>query len=179
MRTCRQPVDKQTRRAEMSATDKPFRVIATGLRGGRANIAFDQALIEARRRRKDSRHDPLPALSPLGPYRHPSISQSRAQARLLQGARHRNRAADYRRRRALFRRRSNRLGTGLRSRDLGRPGPCRGDPAHLRGGCARSPETRRAGATIGRATISKSTAARSAAPAASSTAISFSTRALC
>jgi lipoate---protein ligase len=28
---------------------KPFRVIATGLRGGRANIAFDQALIEARR----------------------------------------------------------------------------------------------------------------------------------
>ena len=29
--------------------DKPFRVIATGLRGGRANIAFDQALIEARR----------------------------------------------------------------------------------------------------------------------------------
>jgi len=30
-------------------TRKPFRVIATGLRGGRANIAFDQALIEARR----------------------------------------------------------------------------------------------------------------------------------
>ena len=28
---------------------KPFRVISTGLRGGRANIAFDQALIEARR----------------------------------------------------------------------------------------------------------------------------------
>jgi len=28
---------------------KPFRVIATDLRGGRANIAFDQALIEARR----------------------------------------------------------------------------------------------------------------------------------
>ena len=27
---------------------KPFRVIATGLRGGRANIAFDQALIDAR-----------------------------------------------------------------------------------------------------------------------------------
>ena len=27
---------------------KPFRVIETGLRGGRANIAFDQALIEAR-----------------------------------------------------------------------------------------------------------------------------------
>ena len=26
---------------------KPFRVIETGLRGGRANIAFDQALIEA------------------------------------------------------------------------------------------------------------------------------------
>ena len=33
----------------MSVTDKQFRVIATGLRGGRANIAFDQALIEARR----------------------------------------------------------------------------------------------------------------------------------
>ena len=33
--------------AESPAT--PFRVIATGLRGGRANIAFDQALIEARR----------------------------------------------------------------------------------------------------------------------------------
>jgi lipoate-protein ligase A len=32
-----------------SAADKPFRVISTGLRGGRANIAFDQALIEARR----------------------------------------------------------------------------------------------------------------------------------
>jgi lipoate---protein ligase len=31
------------------ATRRPFRVIATGLRGGRANIAFDQALIEARR----------------------------------------------------------------------------------------------------------------------------------
>jgi lipoate-protein ligase A len=31
------------------ATNKPFRVIETGLRGGRANIAFDQALIEARR----------------------------------------------------------------------------------------------------------------------------------
>ncbi len=30
-------------------SDKPFRVIATGLRGGRENIAFDQALIEARR----------------------------------------------------------------------------------------------------------------------------------
>ncbi len=29
--------------------DKPFRVISTGLRGGRANIAFDQALIDARR----------------------------------------------------------------------------------------------------------------------------------
>ena len=28
--------------------DKPFRVVETGLRGGRANIAFDQALIEAR-----------------------------------------------------------------------------------------------------------------------------------
>jgi lipoate---protein ligase len=36
----------------MSATDKPFRVIATGLRGGRANIAFDQALIEARRQER-------------------------------------------------------------------------------------------------------------------------------
>jgi lipoate---protein ligase len=36
----------------MSATDKQFRVIATGLRGGRANIAFDQALIEARREQK-------------------------------------------------------------------------------------------------------------------------------
>ena len=33
----------------MSATDKQFRVISTGLRGGRANIAFDQAPIEARR----------------------------------------------------------------------------------------------------------------------------------
>jgi lipoate-protein ligase A len=33
----------------MLATEKQFRVIATGLRGGRANIAFDQALIEARR----------------------------------------------------------------------------------------------------------------------------------
>ena len=31
---------------------KPFRVIETGLRGGRANIAFDQALIEARREGK-------------------------------------------------------------------------------------------------------------------------------
>lgn len=30
-------------------TRKPFRVIDTGLRGGRANIAFDQALIEARK----------------------------------------------------------------------------------------------------------------------------------
>jgi lipoate-protein ligase A len=30
-------------------TNKPFRVIDTGLRGGRANIAFDQALIEARK----------------------------------------------------------------------------------------------------------------------------------
>jgi lipoate---protein ligase len=29
--------------------NKPFRVISTGLRGGRANIAFDQALIDARR----------------------------------------------------------------------------------------------------------------------------------
>ena len=32
----------------VSSPAKPFRVIATGLRGGRANIAFDQALIEAR-----------------------------------------------------------------------------------------------------------------------------------
>jgi len=32
--------------------NKPFRVIATSLRGGRANIAFDQALIEARREEK-------------------------------------------------------------------------------------------------------------------------------
>ncbi|MGB9117360.1 lipoate--protein ligase family protein [Bradyrhizobium sp.] len=31
------------------ASVKPFRVIETGLRGGRANIAFDQALIDARR----------------------------------------------------------------------------------------------------------------------------------
>ena len=29
--------------------EKPFRVIDTGLRGGRANIAFDQALIDARK----------------------------------------------------------------------------------------------------------------------------------
>jgi lipoate-protein ligase A len=36
----------------MSSKDRPFRVIATGLRGGRANIAFDQALIEARREEK-------------------------------------------------------------------------------------------------------------------------------
>ena len=36
----------------MPAADKPFRVIATSLRGGRANIAFDQALIEARREEK-------------------------------------------------------------------------------------------------------------------------------
>jgi len=34
------------------AANKPFRVIATSLRGGRANIAFDQALIEARREGK-------------------------------------------------------------------------------------------------------------------------------
>lgn len=33
-------------------SSKPFRVIDTGLRGGRANIAFDQALIEARQQRK-------------------------------------------------------------------------------------------------------------------------------
>jgi lipoate---protein ligase len=33
----------------MVAGGKPFRVITTGLRGGRANIAFDQGLIEARR----------------------------------------------------------------------------------------------------------------------------------
>ena len=32
----------------MAAMGRQFRVIATGLRGGRANIAFDQALIEAR-----------------------------------------------------------------------------------------------------------------------------------
>lgn len=32
-----------------SATGQPFRVIDTGLRGGRANIAFDQALIDARK----------------------------------------------------------------------------------------------------------------------------------
>ena len=31
------------------ATSAPFRVIDTGLRGGRANIAFDQALMEARK----------------------------------------------------------------------------------------------------------------------------------
>ncbi len=31
---------------------KPFRVIDTGLRGGRANIAFDQAIIEARQQAK-------------------------------------------------------------------------------------------------------------------------------
>ncbi|MGO9628052.1 MAG: biotin/lipoate A/B protein ligase family protein [Xanthobacteraceae bacterium] len=36
----------------MPATDKRFRIIATSLRGGRANIAFDQALIEARREGK-------------------------------------------------------------------------------------------------------------------------------
>jgi lipoate---protein ligase len=36
----------------MAAADKPFRAISTGLRGGRANIAFDQALIEARREGK-------------------------------------------------------------------------------------------------------------------------------
>jgi lipoate-protein ligase A len=36
----------------MPAHGKPFRVIATGLRSGRANIAFDQALIEARRDEK-------------------------------------------------------------------------------------------------------------------------------
>ena len=46
---------------------KPFRVIETGLRGGRANIAFDQALIEARSEGQDSRHDPVPALSPFAP----------------------------------------------------------------------------------------------------------------
>jgi lipoate-protein ligase A len=33
----------------MSVADKQFRIIATGLRGGRANIAFDQALIEGRK----------------------------------------------------------------------------------------------------------------------------------
>lgn len=33
----------------MVAAGKPFRVIETGLRGGRANIAFDSALIDARR----------------------------------------------------------------------------------------------------------------------------------
>jgi lipoate-protein ligase A len=33
----------------MAAAGKPFRVIETGLRGGRANIAFDHALIEARK----------------------------------------------------------------------------------------------------------------------------------
>ena len=41
------------RRPDMAKSpDKPFRVISTGLRGGRANIAFDQALIEARREGK-------------------------------------------------------------------------------------------------------------------------------
>jgi lipoate-protein ligase A len=43
--------DSKSRRGHNMAKSpgKPFRVIATGLRGGRANIAFDQALIEARR----------------------------------------------------------------------------------------------------------------------------------
>ena len=35
-----------------SDTAKPFRVIDTGIRGGRANIAFDQALIEAHKARR-------------------------------------------------------------------------------------------------------------------------------
>jgi lipoate-protein ligase A len=46
--------DSKSRRGYNMAKSpgKPFRVIATGLRGGRANIAFDQALIEARRESK-------------------------------------------------------------------------------------------------------------------------------
>jgi lipoate---protein ligase len=42
----------QRTRIKPEATNKSFRVIDTGLRGGRANIAFDQALIEARKDRK-------------------------------------------------------------------------------------------------------------------------------
>jgi lipoate---protein ligase len=38
--------------AMTSAAAKPFRVIDTGIRGGRANIAFDQALIDARKGRQ-------------------------------------------------------------------------------------------------------------------------------
>ncbi|HTO65801.1 MAG TPA: alpha/beta fold hydrolase [Bradyrhizobium sp.] len=36
----------------MTGNIKPFRVIDTGIRGGRANIAFDQALIEAHQKRR-------------------------------------------------------------------------------------------------------------------------------
>ncbi|HSQ04600.1 MAG TPA: hypothetical protein VLN59_11215, partial [Burkholderiales bacterium] len=35
-----------------SSAAKPFRVIDTGIRSGRANIAFDQALIEAHKARR-------------------------------------------------------------------------------------------------------------------------------
>jgi lipoate-protein ligase A len=36
----------------MASSAKPFRVIDTGIRGGRANIAFDQALIDAHKARR-------------------------------------------------------------------------------------------------------------------------------
>ena len=156
----------------MSATDKPFRVIATGLRGGRANIAFDQALIEARREEKipDTirflRFRPS-ALIGIHQYLSHELKLDYCKAHGIETVR-------------------RITGGGGLYFDEGQIGwelvfdrTTLGVPdlaeVTLRSVSGNSACPR----TIGRATISKSTAARSAAPAASSTAISFFTKALC
>ena len=97
------------------AAPRPVRVIDTGLRGGRENVALDQALIEARNAGRMPRHDPLPALSPVRARRAAPDAVARGAARLLRAARHRGGPAHHRRRRPVPRRRPDRLGAGARA----------------------------------------------------------------
>ena len=146
---------------------KPFRVIATGLRGGRANIAFDQALIEARR---ESRIPDTIRFLRFRPSALIGIHQFLSHEIKL----------DYCNAHGIETVRRITGGGGLYF-DEGQIGwELVFDRATL-GLTDLAEVTRRIceAAAPGRAMISRSTAARSAAPAASSTVISFSIRAPC
>ena len=147
-----------------------FRVIDTGVREGRANIAFDAALIELHKAGAIPDTIRFLQFRPTALVgRHQALSQ---ELRLDYCARerHRARAPHHRRRRALHGRGTVRLRTRVSPRDA-RPrrlsANSRAQSARRpRRACKSSASTR----ATGRATTSRSTAARSAAPAASSTA---------
>ena len=111
-----------------SGTAKPFRVIDTGIRGGRANIAFDQALIEAHKAGRIPDTIRFLRFRPSALVGIHQILSHEVRLDYCRSQGHRGRSPHHGRRRSLSRRGPDRMGARVRSRQPRRDRP-RGDDA--------------------------------------------------